>query len=102
MRLVELFSNVEFNKNQIHNPFIIAEAGVNHEGSMELARRLIDEAKEAGADAIKFQTYKAEAIASKNSPSYWDTSKEPITSQFELFKKYDNFEPEDFVKLSEY
>ena len=37
-------------------PYIIAEAGVNHEGSMDIARRLIDEAAEGGADAIKFQT----------------------------------------------
>ena len=38
-------------------PYIIAEAGVNHEGSMDLAKRLIREAKEGGADAIKFQSY---------------------------------------------
>ncbi len=39
-------------------PYIIAEAGVNHEGSMDLAKRLIDEASEGGAHAIKFQTYR--------------------------------------------
>ncbi len=44
---------------RIQPPFVIAEAGVNHEGDMNIARRLIDEAAEAGADAIKFQTYKA-------------------------------------------
>jgi sialic acid synthase SpsE len=102
MRLVELFSNFDFNKNQIHNPFIIAEAGVNHEGSMELARRLIDEAKEAGADAIKFQTYKAETIASKDSPSYWDTSQEPTNTQYELFKKYDSFWKDEMQQLKHY
>lgn len=74
-----------------YRPFIIAEAGVNHEGDMNLARRLIDEAKEGGADAIKFQTYKAETIASKDSPSYWDLSQEPTDSQYQLFKKYDRF-----------
>ncbi|HIF35528.1 MAG TPA: acetylneuraminic acid synthetase, partial [Candidatus Thioglobus sp.] len=58
---------------------------------MDTAKRLIDEAAEGGAHAIKFQTYKAETIASKNSPSYWDTDKEPIDSQYKLFKKYDNF-----------
>jgi len=45
-------------------PYIIAEAGVNHEGKIELARKLIDEAAEGGADAIKFQTYRADTIAS--------------------------------------
>ncbi len=43
--------------------FIIAEAGVNHNGSLALAKRLIDEAKKAGADAVKFQTFKSQDIA---------------------------------------
>ncbi len=46
--------------------FIIAEAGVNHNGSLALAKQLVDQAKEAGADCIKFQTFKAKNIASKN------------------------------------
>ena len=41
--------------------FIIAEAGVTHNGSLELAKKLVDVAAEAGADAVKFQTFKAEA-----------------------------------------
>lgn len=85
--------------NEIPYPYIIAEAGVNHEGKMELAKRLIEEAAEGGANAIKFQTYKAETIASKNSPSYWDTTKEPTTSQFELFKKYDKFWKSEYEAL---
>lgn len=80
-------------------PYVIAEAGVNHEGSMDTARRLIDEAAAGGADAIKFQTYKAETIASKDSPAYWDTSKERTTSQYELFKKYDTFWKAEFEQL---
>ena len=80
-------------------PFVIAEAGVNHEGSMDLAFRLIDEAKEGGADAIKFQTYKADTIASKDSPYYWDISKEPTRSQHELFQKYDKFWKKEFEIL---
>ena len=47
----------------------IAEAGVNHEGSVEKAKELIDLAKEGGAHAAKFQSYKASTLASKNSPS---------------------------------
>lgn len=83
----------------LQRPYIIAEAGVNHEGSMELARRLIDEAAEGGAHAIKFQTYKAETIASKDSPYYWDITKEPTRSQFELFKKYDKFWKNEYEAL---
>lgn len=80
-------------------PFVIAEAGVNHEGSMETARRLIDEAADGGADAIKFQTYRAGTLASKDSPAYWDTSKEPTKSQYELFKKHDSFWKNEFEAL---
>lgn len=88
--------------NWLFNPYIIAEAGVNHEGSMDLAKRLIYEAKEGGADAIKFQTYKAESLASKNSPAYWDLSKESTRSQFKLFKKHDKFWKKEFEELKKY
>ena len=52
------------------SPYVIAEIGVNHEGSIDLAKRLIDEAAEGGAHAAKFQSYKAGKIASKFSPAY--------------------------------
>lgn len=83
-------------------PYLIAEAGVNHEGDMDLAKRLIDEALEGGADAIKFQSYKAETIASTDSPSYWDLSKEPTESQYRLFKKYDRFWKSEYEVLARY
>ena len=83
-------------------PYIIAEIGVNHEGSLDLAKRLIELAKEGGADGAKFQSYKADTLASKNSPAYWDTSKESTRSQHELFQKYDSFEPEDYAALAEH
>ncbi|MBF0521905.1 MAG: N-acetylneuraminate synthase [Candidatus Omnitrophica bacterium] len=51
-----------------HPVFIIAEAGVNHNGDIRLAKQLIDSAKKAGADAVKFQTFKAENIILKNAP----------------------------------
>lgn len=86
----------------LDTPYVIAEAGVNHEGDMDLAKRIIDEAKEGGADAVKFQTYKAGTLASKNSPSYWDRSKEPTSSQYALFKKYDSFWKKEYEELSRY
>jgi N-acetylneuraminate synthase len=83
-------------------PYVIAEIGVNHEGNFDLAKRLIDEAATGGADAVKFQTYKAGKLASKHSPSYWDLACEPTTSQFELFKKYDSFEAREYLALAEH
>lgn len=82
------------------NPYIIAEIGVNHEGSLDLAKRLIELAKQGGAHAAKFQSYKAGKIASKHSPAYWDLSQEPTTSQFELFQKYDAFGPSEYRELA--
>ena len=84
---------------EISWPYLIAEAGVNHEGSLDTAYRLVDEAKEGGADAIKFLTYRAKSLASKHSPAYWDTTQEPTPSQYHLFSKYDNFWLKEFESL---
>ena len=84
------------------NPYIIAEIGVNHEGDIELAKRLIDEAADGGAHAAKFQSYKAGKIASKNSPAYWDQSKEATDSQYALFKKYDKFGEKEYAQLAQH
>lgn len=72
-----------------HKTFIIAEAGVNHNGSIDLAKQMIDVALEAGADAVKFQTFKTENLVSKNAPKadYQKVSTGTIESQFEMIKK---------------
>jgi sialic acid synthase SpsE len=94
------FEDLTRNKNG--SPYIIAEIGVNHEGSLAKAFELINLAKSGGAHAAKFQSYKAETLASKYSPAYWDLEKEPTQSQYTLFKKYDSFEEKDYIELSEY
>ena len=69
--------------------FIIAEAGVNHNGSIELAKKLIDVAVEAGADAVKFQTFKADKLVSKRAQKA-DYQKQTTSigeTQYEMLKK---------------
>ena len=90
----------EFQVGDNLNPYIIAEIGVNHEGDLGLAKRLINEAAAGGAHAAKFQSYKAELIASKKSPAYWDQTKEPTDSQYKLFKKYDDFGEQEYIELA--
>lgn len=69
--------------------FIIAEAGVNHNGCTETAKKLIDVAVSAGADAVKFQTFKAENIVSKTAQKaeYQKLTTDREESQFEMIKK---------------
>lgn len=69
--------------------FIIAEAGVNHNGSIELAKKLIDVAVESGVDAVKFQTFKAENLVSKNAQKadYQKQTTDKAESQFDMVKK---------------
>jgi sialic acid synthase SpsE len=83
-------------------PLVIAEIGVNHEGSIDTAIQMIDECIANQICAVKFQTYKAEKIAALNSPAYWDTAYEKTDSQRELFAKYDRFNIEDYERLSKY
>ena len=69
--------------------FIIAEAGVNHNGSLDLAKKLIDVASDSGANAVKFQTFKAENLVVKNTrkADYQRQTTDATESQFDMIKK---------------
>ena len=78
------------------NVFIIAEAGVNHNGSAEMAFKLIDAAVEAGVDAVKFQTFKAENIVTRNAQKavYQKNITDKEESQFSMLKRIELDESE--------
>ena len=89
---------------------MIAEMGVNFYdtakalgiSALDAAKMYIDKAAEAGVDCAKFQSYKASTIVSKNSPAYWDTTKEPTKTQYELFQKHDGFGEKEYKILCDY
>ena len=91
-------------------PYMIAEMGVNFYDTekamgispLDAAKLYIDKAAEAGVDCAKFQSYKADTIVSKNSPAYWDLSKEPTKTQHALFLKHDHFGEEEYKELCDY
>ena len=69
--------------------FVVAEAGVNHNGDMSLAKRMIDAAVEAGADAVKFQTFKADKLILKNieKAPYQKVTTDSRESQYDMLKR---------------
>lgn len=93
-----------------NKPYLIAEIGVNYYDTarvmgitpLEAAKLYVKEVAKAGIDCAKFQTYKANTIVSKNSPAYWDTTKESTKTQYELFQKFDSFGKEEYQILSDY
>lgn len=83
--------------------FIIAEAGVNHNGDINLGKKLIDIAKNAGADAVKFQLFKAENLVTENTgkAEYQKAREGDNESQLELLSKLE-LSKEDFRELARY
>lgn len=82
---------------------IIAEAGVNHNGSLDIAFQLCKAAKESGADVVKFQTWKTEKIITKNvsQADYQVENTGSSESQFDMLKKLE-LSYEDFTKIKKY
>jgi N-acetylneuraminate synthase len=74
---------------QAHHTYIIAEAGVNHNGSLDMAKKLVEVAAEAGADAVKFQTFKADNLVSRLAPKaeYQSRTTGVGESQHEMIRK---------------
>jgi len=83
--------------------FLIAEAGVNHNGDLSIAKRLIDVASEVKVDAIKFQTFKAEELLLKNTSKakYQKINTDIDENFYEMIKKYE-FTKEDFQSIVNY
>ncbi|MEG2587499.1 MAG: N-acetylneuraminate synthase [Cetobacterium sp.] len=83
--------------------FILVEAGVNHNGCLETAKKMVQVAKDSGADAIKFQTFKAEKLVSKfaEKAEYQKTNTQTKESQLEMIKKLE-LSFEDFRELKKY
>ncbi len=80
--------------------FVIAEGACNHMCNIEMAKRMIEEADAKGADAIKFQTYKAERLIAKDAPTYWNYGS--TKSQFEYYKNLDKFDRVEYESLFQY
>ncbi len=104
---------MKINNTDIENrrqPYLIAEIGVNYFdiaenrdiSSLEAAKEMVAEAATAGVDAVKFQSYSADQLASKQSPAYWDTNEESTETQHELFTQYDDFGAKEFEEIAEW
>lgn len=88
---------------QRESVFIIAEVGVNHNGKLALAKKMVDKAKKAGADAVKFQTFKAEDLVTQKTPTakYQKKNTGEKESQMQMLKKLE-LSNKDFKTLRQY
>lgn len=92
--------NNKLNIGTNHSVYIIAEVGVNHNGDLDLAKRLVLKAVKAGVDAVKFQTFKTNKLVSKTTPKakYQIKETKNNNSQFDMLKKFE-LSKKDHIKL---
>lgn len=83
-------------------PYIIAEAGMNHGGTVEGAKALIKAAADASADAIKFQTYTADELVLKGTPRFWDFDEDNGRDQYEAYEAIPKLDYDDYPELMRY
>jgi len=96
---------IEINNQELKNygkPFIVAEVGINHNGELTKAFKMIEVAKQSGADAVKFQTFKAEEFCGDKSQmfTYQSQGKSITEPMFEMFKRYE-FDYDDWLKIKQ-
>ncbi len=102
--------DVIFKRLNAGKTVLIAEIGVNYYdiarvrgmSLLDAAKLMVLEAANAGIHAVKFQSYRAETLAAKDSPSYWDLNENPVTSQRELFSGFDKFGADEYAVLAAY
>ena len=91
------------NSSETEPCYMIAEIGVNHGGDVSLAKEMIKAAKDSGADAVKFQTFTADALVSKNTPKvkYQETTTDVNESHYDMIKSLE-FKRDDHLPVIEY
>lgn len=100
--------DIIFKRLSAGKPVLVAEIGVNYYDiaaqrgitPLDAAKLMILEASRAGIHAVKFQSYRAETLTVKDSPSYWDLKENAVTSQRELFSNFDKLGPTEFYELA--
>jgi N,N'-diacetyllegionaminate synthase len=96
---------IEINNQKLENfgkPFVVAEAGINHNGEISKAFEMIEVAKQSGADAVKFQTFKAEEFCGDKNQmfTYQSQGKEITESMFEMFHRYE-FDYDEWLQIKQ-
>ena len=91
------------NFNKLKQAYIIAEIGINHQGKLKIAKNMVDKAKDAGVNAVKFQCYKTESVVSEKTPKikYQKKNSKDKQSHFQMLKECELSE-NDFKFLKMY